>query len=123
MHPRNVCPPSYSPVGWFSPLNSINFHFPNLISWIFSISLPPTAPRIKCSKIIFPMLFPKTIGEIISITFESITTDEPTAVTRQTSFHSSISNERAQQVQNAVLLYFSLLVILKQSEVDFVNNA
>ena len=62
-------PPSYSPVGWFSPLNSINFHFPNLISWIFSISLsPPPALRIIPRDDIFQCCS-QAIGEIITNSF------------------------------------------------------
>ena len=68
MHPRNVSPPSYSPVGWFSPLNSINFHFPNLISWIFSISLSPPALRIIPRDDIFQCCS-QAIGEIITNSF------------------------------------------------------
>ena len=58
-------PPSYSPVGWFSPLNSINFHFPNLISWIFSISLSPPALRIIPRDDILQCCS-RAIGEIIT---------------------------------------------------------
>ena len=61
-------PPSYSPVGWFSPLNSINFHFPNLISWIFSISLSPLALRIIPQDDIFQCCS-QAIGEIITNSF------------------------------------------------------
>ena len=61
-------PPSYSPVGWFSPLNSINFHFPNLISWIFSISLSPLALRIIPEDDI-SQCCSRAIGEIITTSF------------------------------------------------------
>ena len=61
-------PPSYSPVGWLSPLNSINFHFPNLISWIFSISLSPLALRIIPQDDIFQCCS-QAIGEIITNSF------------------------------------------------------
>ena len=75
VHPREMLPPSYSPVGWLSPLNSINFHFPNLISWIFSISLSPPALRIKCCKIIFSNLGSQPIGEIITNSFSEAIPD------------------------------------------------
>ena len=75
VHPREMVPPSYSPVGWLSPLNSINFHFPNLISWIFSISLSPPALRIKCCQIIFSNLGSQAIGEIISNSFSEAIPD------------------------------------------------